>query len=151
MSHAPHTKNLAARMARWSARHWKTATFGWFGLIIVAFAIGGQVGTKTVDPNTAGPGQSGQMDRILAAGFKHPAAESVLVQSRTATAGSLAFSAAVKDVLGSISHVAAVQNVRSPLDASNAGQVSKDGHSVLVQFEIRGDKSTAGDRIAPLL
>src|SRR5206468_7152719 len=125
MSRAPHHDNLAARMGRWSAGHWKTATFGWLGLIIVAFAVGGQVGTKTVDPNTSGPGQSGQMDRILASGFKHPAAESILVQSRTVTAGSLAFSAAVRDVLGRISHVAAVQNVRSPLDAGNAGQVSK--------------------------
>src|SRR5436190_20897835 len=98
MSHAPHTKNLAARMARWSAGHWKTATFGWLGLIIVAFAVGGQVGTKTVDPNTSGPGQSGQMDRILASGFKHPAAESVLIQSRSIKAGSPAFDSAVKDV-----------------------------------------------------
>ena len=83
MNATQHHTNLAGRIGRWSAGHWKTATFGWFGLIIVAFAIGGQVGTKTVDPNTAGPGQSGQMDRILAAGFKHPAAENILVQSRT--------------------------------------------------------------------
>ena len=151
MSRTPHHQNLAARMGRWSAGHWKTATFGWLGLIIIAFAVGGQIGTKTVDPNTAGPGQSGQMDRILASGFKHPAAESVLVQSSSARAGSPNFDAAVNDVLRRVSHVAAVQNVRSPLDARHAGQISKDGHSVLVQFEIRGDKSTAGDRIGPLL
>ncbi|MGH8315938.1 MAG: MMPL family transporter, partial [Steroidobacterales bacterium] len=151
MNATQHHTNLAGRMGRWSAGHWKTATFGWLGLIIVAFVIGGQVGTKTVDPNTAGPGQSGQMDRILAAGFEHPAAESVLIQSHIVTAGSPAFNAAVKDVLGRISNVPAVQNVRSPLDAANAGQISKNGHSVLVQFEIRGDKSTAGDKIAPLL
>src|SRR3954447_22369428 len=151
LSHAPHSQNLAARMGRWSASHWKTATFGWLGLIIAAFAVGGQVGTKTVDPNTAGPGQSGRMDRILAAGFKHPASESVLVQSSTARVGSPEFDAAVNDVVGRISHVAAVQHVRSPLGASHAGQISKDGHSALVQFEIRGDKSTAGDRIGPLL
>ena len=138
-------------MGRWSAGHWKTATFGWLGLIVIAFAVGGQIGTKTVDPNTAGPGQSGQMDRILASGFKHPAAESVLVQSSSARAGSPNFDAAVNDVLRRVSHVAAVQNMRSPLDARHAGQISKDGHSVLVQFEIRGDKSTAGDRIGPLL
>src|SRR3954452_13216737 len=139
MSHAPHTKNLAARMARRSARHWKTATFGSLGLIIVAFAIGGQVGTKTVDPNTVGPGQSGQMDRILASGFKHPAAESVLVQSNTARAGSPAFDAAVNDVVRRLSHVASVQNVRSPLSAGDAGQISKDGHSALGDAEDVGD------------
>jgi protein involved in temperature-dependent protein secretion len=29
MSRARHHPNLAARMGRWSAGHWKTATFGW--------------------------------------------------------------------------------------------------------------------------
>jgi hypothetical protein len=106
-------------MGRWSAAHWKTATFGWLGLVIVAFAVGGQIGTKTVDPNTSGPGQSGRMDRILAAGFRHPAAESVLIQSSTARVGSAGFDAAVNDVLKRLAQVAAVQNVRSPLDAGH--------------------------------
>src|SRR5215207_6437623 len=39
--------NLAARMGRWSAAHWKTATFGWLALVVGAFAIGGAVGAKT--------------------------------------------------------------------------------------------------------
>ena len=55
MSRATQHSNLAARMGRWSAGHWKTATFGWLALVVVAFAVGGQVGTKQVDPNTAGP------------------------------------------------------------------------------------------------
>ena len=33
-----HSRNLAARMGRWSAAHWKTATFGWLAFVIVAFA-----------------------------------------------------------------------------------------------------------------
>ncbi|HEY0387337.1 MAG TPA: MMPL family transporter [Gaiellales bacterium] len=151
MSHAPHHHNLAARMGRWSAGHWKTATFGWLGLVVVAFAIGGLIGTKTVDPNTSGPGESGRMDRILASSFKHPAAESVLIESRSLKAGSPAFDSAVKDVLKRVSAVAVVQNVRSPIEARHAGQISKDGHAALVEFEIRGDKVTAGDRIDPLL
>ena len=76
-------RNLAARMGRWSAGHWKTATFGWLALVVVAFGIGGAVGTKNIDPNTAGPGESGRMDAILDAGFKQPAGESVLIQSTT--------------------------------------------------------------------
>src|SRR6187549_375287 len=52
-------------MGRWSAGHWKTATFGWLALVIVAFGLGGMVGTKTPNPNTSGPGESGRMDRIL--------------------------------------------------------------------------------------
>ena len=39
-------RNLAARMGRWSADHWKTATFGWLAFVVVAFALGGMVGTK---------------------------------------------------------------------------------------------------------
>ena len=67
--------NVAARMGRWSAGHWKTAVFGWLALVVAAFAVGGAVGTKNVDPNTAGPGESGRMDRILDAGFEQPARE----------------------------------------------------------------------------
>src|SRR5216110_1591772 len=99
MSRNTHQKrNLAARMGRWSAGHWKTATFGWLALVVIAFAVGGQIGTKNVDPNTAGPGESGRMDRILDAGFKLPAGESVLIQGRSARAGAPAFKAAIADV-----------------------------------------------------
>ena len=35
------SRNLAARMGRWSAAHWKTATFGWLAFVVVAFALGG--------------------------------------------------------------------------------------------------------------
>src|SRR5262252_3574210 len=120
-------RNLAARMGRWSAAHWKTATFGWLALVVVAFGIGGMVGVKNIDPNTAGPGESGRMDRILDDGFKQPAAESVLIQSPTARAGTPAFDAAVRDVVSRVSKVRVVQNVRSPLDPGNANQISKDG------------------------
>ena len=49
--------NLAARMGRWSAAHWKTATFGWLAFVLVAFALGGMVGTKTHRPEHAGAGR----------------------------------------------------------------------------------------------
>ena len=99
MSRTTHSnRNLAARMGRWSANHWKTATFGWLAFVLVAFGLGGMVGTTTID-NAAGPGESGRMDRILEAGFKQPAAEHVLIQSRSARAGTPAFDAAVADVV----------------------------------------------------
>ncbi|MFI5040172.1 MAG: hypothetical protein ACHQCG_09530, partial [Solirubrobacterales bacterium] len=60
--------NLPGRIGRWSAAHWKTATFGWLALVLVAFAVGGQVGTKQADPTNAGPGEAGRMGRILDAG-----------------------------------------------------------------------------------
>ena len=146
----PHS-NLAARMGRWSADHWKTATFGWLALVIVAFGIGGQVGVKNVDPNTAGPGESGRMDRILDAGFKQPAGESVLIQSSTGKVGDPEFKAAVSDVVSRVSKIAVVQNVQSPLAPANSGQISKDGRSALVEFDIGGDKADASDKVAPIL
>src|SRR5690349_13609338 len=144
-------RNLAARMGRWSAAHWKTATFGWLALVLVAFGIGGAVGTKTIDPNTAGPGESGRMDRILDAGFKQPAHESILIQSSSGNTDDPAFRTAIRDVVHGISGVAVVQHVRSPLAPGNEGQLAKDGHSALVEFDIRGDKDSAVDKIGPVL
>lgn len=46
VSAASQSTSYAARLGRWSATHWKTATFGWLALVLVAFAVGGQVGTK---------------------------------------------------------------------------------------------------------
>src|SRR4051812_27239625 len=151
MSRARQNSNLAARVGRWSAAHWKTATFGWLALVLLAFAVGSQVGTKQADPNRAGPGESGRMDRILDAGFKVPASESVLIQSDTARAGTPAFDAAVKDVVTGLAGIAAVQNVRSPLGSAGAGRVAKGGRAALVEFEIRGDSTKAADKLGPVL
>src|SRR5512146_660458 len=144
----PHS-NLAARMGRWSARHWKTATFGWLALMVVAFAVGGMVGTKNTDPNAAGPGESGRMNKILDAGFKQPAGESVLIRSRSARVGDPAFTAAIQDVVARVSKVGAVQNVRSPLAPGNGGQIAKSKQAALVEFDIRGESDKAGDKIGP--
>jgi uncharacterized membrane protein YdfJ with MMPL/SSD domain len=144
------SNNLAARMGRWSADHWKTATFGWLAFVIVAFALG-STGAKTIDPNTAGPGESGRMDRILDAGFKRPAEESVVVQSRSLKATDPAFRAAVDDVIKRLSKVAVVQNVRSPYAADNPGEISKNGKAAMVEFEIRGAADKAAEKLDPVL
>jgi len=130
-------------MGRWSASHWKTATFGWLAFVVVAFALGGLVGTKNVDSN-AGPGESGRMQKILDAGFKQPAGESVLIESRSARVGDVAFTAAIKDVIGAVSKLTVVQQV-------HRGAISKNQHAALVDFQIRGDKTKAADKIQPVL
>ena len=99
-------------------------------------------GTKSIDPNTAGPGV-GPDGPDLDAGFKRPAAESVLIQSRTLSTTD-AFTAAVGDVVARLSKLEVVQNVRT-------GQVSPDGHSALVEFEIRGAADEAAEKIDPVL
>ncbi len=149
-THNTRSHNLAARMGRWSAAHWKTATFGWLAFVLVAFGLGGMVGTRNID-NTSGPGESGRMDRILEAGFKQPASEHVLIQSSSARAGTPAFDSAVADVVARISKIADVRDVRSPLTPGNAEYISKDGRSALVEFQIRGAKDKAVDKISPIL
>jgi uncharacterized membrane protein YdfJ with MMPL/SSD domain len=144
-------RNLAARMGRWSAAHWKTATFGWIAFVLVAFAVGGAVGTNAIDPDAPGPGESGRMDRILDAGFKRPAGESVLVQSASLRASDPSFKAVVADVVARLSTIDVVQNVRSPFAQGNAGQISPNQHAALVQFEISGDPDDAADEIGPVL
>ena len=53
-THNMQSQNLAARMGRWSAAHWKTATFGWLAFVLVALGLGGMVGTRSIE-NAAGP------------------------------------------------------------------------------------------------
>ena len=144
MHRSRHQANLSARMGRWSAGHWKTATFGWLAFVVVAFALGGAVGTKSVDANAPGPGESGRMDKILNDGFKQPAAENVLVESRAHRTGDAAFTAAVADVVARVSKTGAVTNVRR-------GPISDNGHAALVAFDVRGEKSKAPDKISPVL
>ena len=103
MSPMKRSTNVAARMGRWSARHRKTAIFGWLALVVAAVVIGGAVGTKQLGDNDTLPGESGKAARILDDGFEQPASEAVLVQSSTLKADSPAFRAAVEDVVRRVS------------------------------------------------
>jgi RND superfamily putative drug exporter len=143
--------NLTGRIGGWSARHRKTAIFGWLAFVVLALVLGKAAGVTMIDENTSGVGESGRADRILDAGFERPAAESVLIQSSTLSQGDPAFRAAVQDVVVRVSKIEAVQNVRSPLDEGNADQIAADGHAALVDFEIRGPSDDATDKVAPVL
>jgi RND superfamily putative drug exporter len=144
------SNNLAARMGRWSANHWKSATFGWLAFVLVAFALGGIAGTKSIDSNEPGPGESGQMEKILDEGFKQPASESIFIQSGSLTVEDAAFTAVIEDVVRRIETLDDVQNVQSPLDPANADQIAASGRAALVDFEIRGDADDAADKVGPI-
>src|SRR5918994_5553967 len=143
--------NLAARAGRWSAAHWKTATFGWIAFVLVAIVLGSVVGTKSLSDNEGVPGESGRMEKILDESFQRPAGETVLIQSDTLTTDSGAFESAVDDVPRRVSAFPAVTNVRSPLERANADQISANGHSAIVRFDIRGDPEKAVDKIGPVI
>ena len=43
------TSNLAARAGRWSAQHRRKAILGWLAFVFAAVAIGGAIGTDTLE------------------------------------------------------------------------------------------------------
>src|SRR5215217_1164289 len=151
--HPMHPKGLAPRAAHWSARHRKTAIFGWLAFVIVAFVLGGAIGTKNIADEDIGNGSSKAADQAIAnADFPETADEQVLVQSKgSVKAGDAAFTAAINDVAARLERTRNVTNVKSPLEKENAGQISEDGRSALVTFEIPGDDEAVKDRVdAPL-
>ena len=148
---AKHT-NLAGRAGRWSAEHWKTALFGWLALVAVAVAAGGAVGTKEQTDADSATGETARAVAILdRAGFKQPAGESVLVQSDSLTVRDAGFRAAVNDVIDRLARQPDVKNIQSPLVDGGSGQVSADGRSALVRFDIRGEQADAPDKAPPIM
>ena len=144
--------NLAGRAGRWSAAHWKTAAFGWVVFSVLAVVVGGIVGAKQMEQWAIANGESRRAEQILANGnFDLPARESVLVQSATTTVGDPQFNAAVADVLQRLAVQWDVTTIVSPLEQPDAGLVSRDRHSALVQFDVRGEAADAIDKIAPIL
>jgi RND superfamily putative drug exporter len=131
--------NVAARAARWSARHRKTAIFGWLAFVIAAFVIGGQmIGNTTLTKQEAGIGQSGRADIAAFKAFPKKADESVLIHSDSLKADSPQFQAAVADVMQRLDAARGVEHITGPYASGDAG-VSPDAHSALVDYELPGD------------
>jgi uncharacterized membrane protein YdfJ with MMPL/SSD domain len=143
--------NLAERAGRWSAAHWKTATFGWLAFVAIAMVLGQALGT--VHPSNAeqATGESARAEAALErSGLRRGVNESVLVQSRQATVGDLAFRATLERVVATLRAQRETREVRSPLHG-NAGRVSRDRHAALVQFELRGPAASAEQHVQPVL
>jgi uncharacterized membrane protein YdfJ with MMPL/SSD domain len=145
----PPAHNVAARMARWSGRHRRKAVLGWFAFVIVAFAIGNQVGTQEISDIDQFSGEARDAEEALDRAGLRPVEEVVFVQSDTLTVDDPEFRAAVEDVTARLSQVEYVRNVESPLTGD--GDVSADGHAALVGFELEGDSTEAKDRVDPTL
>src|SRR6266487_3336310 len=134
MSPLKRSNNIAARMGRWSASHWKIAVFGWLVFAVAAFMIGGKFGTKNIKDTDYNTGQSHKADQILKQGFPQsdPQTEFVLVQSSKSTVADPAFRSAVTDVVAVVKGNPAIKNLKSPLEAANGDLVSKDQRTVMV-------------------
>src|SRR5215210_122436 len=148
----PKKHNLAARAGRWSAQHRKKAVFGWLAFVIIATLIGGKIGTNTIPSDEEGVvGDSARSAQIVKDNFPNTTGEQVLIQSKTAGPREPAYRAAVKDVEQRLAAQKDVTNIQSPYARQNATQISRDGHSVVVAFEIKGDSEKAQDKVDPIL
>ena len=143
--------SLAARAGRWSAQHRKKAIWGWLAFALIAFMIGGAIGTKTQTNAQSGVGESGRAARTVDNASPKHQVEEILVQSNSATASDRSFRAVVGDVQRRLSAVRYTKAFESPYKPANAGQISADGHSALLRFEIAGDEDRAKDRVGATL
>ncbi len=153
MSVSSASRGIAARMGRFSATHRRLAIFGWLAFVLAAIVIGSAVGQKTIDSHGNDVGQAGRADQILKqAGFDPggPLTEFVLVQSSSLKADAPAFHAALADVVRTVAPFKTVHNLRSPGSGGAADQVSRDGHTALVEWDMAGPLKTAENRIDPL-
>ena len=148
MSPLKHSTNIAARMGRWSASHWKTATFGWLAFVFVAFALSasGIVKTTFLEDNDTNVGETKTADRIIEAGFPTNADEQgeiVFIQSTKLKADDPAFEAVVKDVVKTLDGFPQVRKLQSPLDAAHQDQVSDSGRAAMITFQPKGNYDEA--------
>jgi RND superfamily putative drug exporter len=153
MSPLKRSNNIAARMGRWSASHWKTAVFGWLVFVVASLVIGMNMGMKSMSSQDENVGQSHRADQILNhAGFKaEPQSEIVVISSSRLKATDPAFRAVVRDEISAVRGHALVTNVRSPYDPAHADQISKDGRTVMVTWEMKGELKEAERRIDPIV
>jgi len=145
------TNTFAARAGRWSAANRKKAIFGWLAFVIAAVAIGSAVGTKTQTNNDSYVGDSGRGDKLVNDHYRDSAGESVLIQGLNGQSYRDAdLRAAVDQTVKAVSGFDTVQKVKSPFAEGNSGQVSPDGESVLVNFEVKGDDDATKEAIDPI-
>ncbi|MFT3863086.1 MAG: MMPL family transporter [Solirubrobacterales bacterium] len=128
---------LAGRAGRWSAAHRKTAIWGWIAFVAAAIVVGGALGTRTLSDSQTGVGESAAADRTLEGAFPQGADESVLVQARDGgSARGAQVREAVAAVEGRLGKLPFVADLKGPYGKDGAGQISADGRTALVKFEI---------------
>ena len=146
-------KNIAARMGRWSVSHRKLAIVGWLAFVLSAIVVGTAVGQKTISQQNNDVGQANRADQILKqAGFTQsgPLTEFVVIQNHKLTIHDPAFQAVVRDAVGAVSPSSQIHNLRSPLARADQDQVTRDGDTALVVFDMNGTLKSAENRIDPL-
>ncbi|MEV2210197.1 MMPL family transporter [Streptomyces sp. NPDC050997] len=144
-------RGLAARAGGWSARHRWAAVGIWVLFVVLAMGLGSAAGRVDVKDSDQLKGETHTAAKIIEdAGIDEPASETVLIQARNGDtkATDAEFRAAVTAVVDAVEGTGKVTGVTSPYDTNT---ISKDGRSALVQFDMRGESDTAGERVEPVL
>ncbi|WP_445525988.1 MMPL family transporter [Streptomyces cyslabdanicus] len=144
-------RGLAARAGGWSARHRWAAVGIWVLFVVLAMGLGSVAGRLDVKESDQLKGETHTAAKIIEdAGIKEPASETVLIQAKDGSgrATDAGFRAAVGDVIAAVEKTGLVTDVTSPYDTKT---ISGDGRSALVQFALRGEADTAGERVEPVL
>jgi uncharacterized membrane protein YdfJ with MMPL/SSD domain len=147
-------ENLAGRAGRWSAARWKRTAGGWFVATFLCMAVGTAIGLNQIGDSKTGSGETARAQQLLDnAHFRSPANEIVLIQSRSPSQhfGQDAYASAIASLVQTLARIPAVANIRSPLEQNQAGLVSKDRRSALIQFDIKGDPDKAQNKVQPAL
>lgn len=144
-------RGIAARAGGWSARHRWAAVGIWVLFVVLAMGLGSAAGRVDVKESDQLKGETHTAAKIIEdAGIEEPAGESVLIQAKDTgvKATDAEFRSAVAAIVEAVEKTGEVTDVTSPYDTKT---ISKDGRSALVQFDMRGDSETAGDRVEPVL
>ena len=118
---------------------------------IVSFVIGGALGIKAPEDEQTYVGDSGKAHQLVDQHFPTENVESVIVQGRKGGSRRPAVKAAVDDTIAAVKGKPGVYDVESPYAKGNESQISKDGHSVLVNFKLRGDETQAEESVGAVL
>jgi RND superfamily putative drug exporter len=151
--HSPRPTKRARRPARrLEAEHRAKAILIWVAVLVVAL-VAGSVGSKKLSVAGEAAGDSAKAEHLLEhGGFKRPAAEEVLLQVRGKSGIDTPLSRrAAKDVIAAVTATNRVTNIRSPFAPGNGGQISRDGRSALVLFQMTGKADTAPRRVQPVV
>jgi len=127
--------------------------FGWLGLAVAAWAVGSVVGHVQMKDTQAATGETARALSLLdRGGMKSPAIEDVLVQSRKWTFRDDPMIQAIGHVILQLDNQPNVTDIQDPRTSpGGGGLISRDGHSVLIQFTITGDPNKAQDKVKPIM
>jgi uncharacterized membrane protein YdfJ with MMPL/SSD domain len=145
--------NLAGRVGKWSAENWKKALFGWLVFAAVAMALGTVFGHVQMKDSQAASGETARALKLLEqSNFKQPAVEIVLIHNARYTIDSPVMQSAVAGVVQNLAVQKEVTDIQDPRTViGGGGRISRDGHSLLVQFTVKGDPDKAKDKIKPII